>query len=77
MTDPDREAELRSLIRYAKGLGLCETTVLIVYEAVVADDRIARADRQAEVRRRLLMAVRQGPECKNPAPAEPGGAEGG
>lgn len=55
---PDREAELRNLICFAEGLGLSEGTVRIVYEAVVADAEIPRANRQAEVRRRLMMAVR-------------------
>ena len=58
MTAPDPDAVLRGLIRYAAGLGFCETTVRVVYEAVVADSEIARGDRAAEVRRRLLAAAR-------------------
>ncbi len=57
MTEPNREALIRGLVRFAAGLGLSESTVLIVYEAVVADERVARADRPAEARRRLLAAV--------------------
>lgn len=60
MSDADREAEIRALTRYAEGLGFSEATVLIIYEAIVADSTIARADRAAEVRRRLLKAAMTG-----------------
>lgn len=57
MSDYDREAEIRALTRYAEGLGFCEATVRIVYEAVTADASIARTNRVDEVRRRLLNAA--------------------
>ncbi|KQT55414.1 hypothetical protein ASG52_24745 [Methylobacterium sp. Leaf456] len=55
----DREAELRSLINFAEGLGLRETTARAIYEAVEANDRIALSVRHAEVRRQLLMVTRK------------------
>lgn len=57
MTASDRDAVLRGLIRYAAGLGFCETTVRVVYASVVADSEIVRGKRAAEVRWRLAAAV--------------------
>ncbi|MCJ2031080.1 hypothetical protein MKK50_17070 [Methylobacterium sp. J-043] len=54
-------AEMRGLLRFAQGLGLDEETVREIYEAVGREAMVTGAnddDRIAEVRKRMLAAVR-------------------
>jgi hypothetical protein len=57
MNASDRDAVLRCLIRYAVGLGFSETTVRVLYKAVVGDAMIVQADGTTEVRRFLPAAA--------------------
>ncbi|QDI83155.1 hypothetical protein E8E01_23450 [Methylorubrum populi] len=62
MTDTDTSAaELRGLLGFARGLGLDEATVREIYGAVGREAMVTGAsddDRIAEVRKRMLAAVR-------------------
>ncbi|QIJ76173.1 hypothetical protein GU700_17190 [Methylobacterium sp. NI91] len=60
--EPEQSAaEMRGLLRFAQGLGLDETTVREIYEAAGREAMATGAsddDRMAEVRKRMLAAVR-------------------
>lgn len=61
MTDAERSAaEMRSLLGFARGLGLDEATVREIYEAVGREAMVTGAsddDRMAEVRKRMTAAA--------------------
>lgn len=62
MTDAERSAaEMRGLLRFAIGLGVCEAIVREIYEAVgreAAAAGVSDDDRMAEIRKRMLVASR-------------------
>ncbi|QDI81684.1 hypothetical protein E8E01_15170 [Methylorubrum populi] len=64
MTDDERAAaEMRSLLGFARGLGLDEETVREIYETVGREAMATGASddaRMAEVRKRMLAAARGG-----------------
>ncbi|KQQ13701.1 hypothetical protein ASF59_19590 [Methylobacterium sp. Leaf121] len=60
-------AEMRSLLRFAQGLGLDEATVREIYRAVgeqAAEAGVGDDDRMAEVRKRMLAAARGPNKCR-------------
>lgn len=64
MTDAQRFAdEIRSLLRYASGLGLNAATVREIYEAVYREavaTGLSNDERMTEVRKRMLAAASGG-----------------
>ncbi|CAO4186236.1 hypothetical protein CLBKND_04927 [Methylorubrum aminovorans] len=62
MTEHERAAaEMRSLLGFARGLGLDEATVREIYETAkeqAAEADVGDDDRMAEVRKRMLAAAR-------------------
>ncbi|OAH20846.1 hypothetical protein AX289_27315 [Methylorubrum populi] len=57
------DVEMRSLLGFARGLGLDEATVREIYEAVGREAVAVGAsddNRMAEVRKRMLAAAREG-----------------